>query len=62
MDDQTHTGPATRDHGEWLVFDVRTDTNDNGGGKVREYRCLDFATHATHISYHKFSCYRGSHR
>ncbi len=22
-----------------LVFDVRTDTNDNGGGKVREYRC-----------------------
>ena len=25
------------DHG--LVFDVRTDTNDNGGGKVREYRC-----------------------
>ena len=40
----------------------RTDTNDNGGGKVREYRCLDFATHATHISYHKFSCYRGSHR
>ena len=25
------------DHG--LIFDVRTDTNDNGGGKVREYRC-----------------------
>ena len=25
------------DHG--LVFDVRTATNDNGGGKVREYRC-----------------------
>ena len=22
-----------------MVFDVRTDTNDNGGGKVREYRC-----------------------
>ena len=22
-----------------LIFDVRTDTNDNGGGKVREYRC-----------------------
>ncbi len=22
-----------------LVFDVRTHTNDNGGGKVREYRC-----------------------
>ena len=22
-----------------LAFDVRTDTNDNGGGKVREYRC-----------------------
>ena len=22
-----------------LVFDVRTDTNDNGGGKVRKYRC-----------------------
>jgi hypothetical protein len=22
-----------------LVFDVHTDTNDNGGGKVREYRC-----------------------
>ena len=22
-----------------LVFDVRTDTNDNGGGKIREYRC-----------------------
>ena len=22
-----------------LVFDVRTDTSDNGGGKVREYRC-----------------------
>ena len=22
-----------------LVFDVRTDTNDNGGGKAREYRC-----------------------
>ena len=22
-----------------LVTDVRTDTNDNGGGKVREYRC-----------------------
>ena len=22
-----------------LVFDIRTDTNDNGGGKVREYRC-----------------------
>ncbi len=21
-----------------LVFDIRTDTNDNGGGKVREYR------------------------
>ena len=22
-----------------LIFDVRTDTNDNGGGKVSEYRC-----------------------
>jgi len=22
-----------------LVFDVRTDTNDTDGGKVREYRC-----------------------
>ncbi len=22
-----------------MVFDIRTDTNDNGGGKVREYRC-----------------------
>jgi len=22
-----------------LLFNVRTDTNDNGGGKVREYRC-----------------------
>ncbi len=22
-----------------LVFDVRTDTNDNGGGKVLEHRC-----------------------
>ena len=22
-----------------LVFDLPTDTNDNGGGKVREYRC-----------------------
>ena len=22
-----------------LLFDVRTDTNGNGGGKVREYRC-----------------------
>jgi hypothetical protein len=22
-----------------LIFDVRTDTNDNGGGKVREYHC-----------------------
>ena len=25
--------------GNGLVFDVRTDTNDNGRSKVREYRC-----------------------
>ena len=32
-----------------LVFDMRTDTNDNGGGKVREYRCP--ARHLTNARY-----------